>query len=220
MKDLYYEIQDAVKNSLKEFFYQIPEIKISHLEDSYIVTFSLPADDVRMFSPSRVRKALSQFGKVSQSRFKHPKLTSGYTEFRYDIIPTIEENVHMTLQDYIIESMNSVDVASLQYLHESFNYTKAEKALTTAIKNVGGEAFDAIDPDSTSYRFSKISRKSLISKLTAELENMGYQVDSGNVGLQVYDKQNSGCLQVDIGKDYDNTEKGFIFYIISVYYVY
>ena len=80
-----YDIEDTVKNVLKKFFYNIPDIEVKVYNSEAIITFRLDALDTKSFTPSILKSELKKFGKVSQSRFKHPRLTQGTTEFRYDI---------------------------------------------------------------------------------------------------------------------------------------
>ena len=74
------------QTELKPAFYKITNVRSELLHDLSIrITFELSSCDTKWFTASTVKKVLSKYGKVKQSRFRHPRLTSGYTEFTYDI---------------------------------------------------------------------------------------------------------------------------------------
>lgn len=118
---------------------------------------------------------------------------------------------------HTIRLYDFVDKAPLE---EGYSYRKVEKAIDDAVANLGGEAFEQIDNDSCSYKFNKISRQALIKALADELQSTGYTVLSDNSGIDIQDNDNwwQGH-EIKIYKDDDNSEKGFSFFIISVYRV-
>lgn len=74
------------QTELRKAFYKIPDVRSEIFSDLSIrITFDLSPSDTKWFTANTVKKALSKYGKVKQSRFRHPRLTSGYTEFTYDI---------------------------------------------------------------------------------------------------------------------------------------
>lgn len=117
----------------------------------------------------------------------------------------------------VFESLNeTID----KELTEGYSYKKVEKAIKEAIDKIGGELFERVDNDSCSYRFKRTSRKAIIQALSDELKNTGYTVLSDNSGIDVQDNDNwwQGH-EIKIYKDDDNSEKGFSFFIISIYRV-
>ena len=105
-------------------------------------------------------------------------------------------------------------------LTEAYSYKKVEKVIKEAIDKIGGELFERVDNDSCSYRFKRTSRKAIIQALSDELKNTGYTMFSDNSGIEIQDNDNwwQGH-EIKVYKDDDNSEKGFSFFIISIYRV-
>lgn len=104
-------------------------------------------------------------------------------------------------------------------INEAYSYRKVNKAILKAISDLGGECFETIDNNSSSYRFKgKVSRRSLINDLASALQSTGYEILSDNSGIEVQDNDNwwQGT-NIEIYNDTDNQEKGFSFFIIGIY---
>ena len=104
-------------------------------------------------------------------------------------------------------------------INEAYSYRKVNKAILKAISDLGGECFETVDNNSSSYRFEgKVSRRSLINDLASALQSTGYEILSDNSGIEVQDNDNwwQGT-NIEIYNDTDNQEKGFSFFIIGIY---
>lgn len=104
-------------------------------------------------------------------------------------------------------------------INEAYSYRKVNKAILKAISDLGGECFETVDNNSSSYRFEgKVSRRSLINDLASALQSTGYEILSDNSGIEVQDNDNwwQGT-NIEIYNDTDNQEKGYSFFIIGIY---